>query len=225
MKNKQLLCILSMLMIAAMMLAACQGQPTADPSKLLGKVLYEDDFSNEKSGWQVVKTDQGVLGYEDGAYRMFLNVPSFTSFVGAQKAFNDVEIEVDVTKTAGPDESVYGVLCRQVDEGNFYLFVISSAGYYGIGKVFEGKGVTFLGSEKADMLIASDAIKKGNETNHLKVECMQNTLSMAVNGKQLLSVQDTDIESGDVGFIVKTFDKPGIDVKFDNLVVRLPSAP
>jgi hypothetical protein len=28
---------------------------------------------------------------------------------------------------------------RQVDEGNFYLFVISSAGYYGIGKVFEAK--------------------------------------------------------------------------------------
>ena len=75
------------------------------------------------------------------------------------------------------------------------------------------------------MLIASDAIKKGNETNHLKVVCAQNTLSMAVNGKQLLSVQDTDIESGDIGFIVKTFDKPGIDVKFDNLVVRLPSAP
>jgi hypothetical protein len=41
---------------------------------------------------------------------MFLNVPLFTSFVGAQKAFNDVEIEVDVTKTAGPDESVYGVM-------------------------------------------------------------------------------------------------------------------
>jgi hypothetical protein len=112
-KNKRLLCILSMLLITSMMLAACQGQPTADASKIIGKELYSDDFSNEKSGWQVVNTDQGVLGYEDGAYRMFLNVPAFTSFVGAQKAFNDVEIEVDVTKTAGPDESVYGVLCAK----------------------------------------------------------------------------------------------------------------
>ncbi len=224
-KNKRWLCIFSILMTLSLVISACQAQPTADPSTLLGKVLYEDNFSDEKSGWQVVKSEQGELGYVDGAYRILLNVPLFTSFVGAQKAYNDVEIEVDVTKKDGPDESVYGVICRQEDEGNFYLFVISSAGYYGIGKVYQGVGVTFLGSEKPDMLIASDAIKKGNETNHLKVVCADTTLSMAVNGKQLLSVQDPDIQSGDVGFIVKTFDKPGIDVRFDNFVVRLHSAP
>ena len=221
--SKRIINLLSIILLTTLLGSACQAQPAADPSKSpSGKVIYEDDFSDEKSGWQVIDSEQGFLGYKDGAYNILLKVPAFTSWMTAQKIFNSVNIEADVTKTDGPDESAYGIICRMEDDMNFYLFVISSTGHFGIGKVVEGKGPIMLGSDAPDKLLASDAIKKGNETNHLLAECSDSTLTFTVNGKQLLSVQDHDLEAGDIGFLVKTFDKPGIDVKFDNLVVKMP---
>lgn len=185
-------------------------------------VLYEDDFSDPNSGWQVIEAEQGVLGYSDGAYRMMLKVPAFTSWVSAKKIYNDAAIDVDVTKTAGPDQSIYGVICRMADDKNFYLFAISSAGYYAIGKVIEGKGPIMLGTDGVDKLKATDVIKKGNETNHIQAICKGDTLTLKINDQQVSSIQDQDIAAGDVGMMVKTFKEAGLDVKYDNLIVSIP---
>jgi len=221
MKNMSKGIILATILI--FIISACAPQSISDKVKSkTGMVLYEDDFSDPNSGWQVIEASQGMLGYADGAYRMMLKVPMFTSWVTAKKIYNDVTIDVDVTKTAGPDQSTYGVICRMADEKNFYMFAISSAGYYAIGKVIEGKGPVMLGTDGADKLKASDVITKGDETNHIQATCKGDTLTLKINDQLVSSIQDQDIAVGDFGLMVKTFKEPGLDVKFDNLKVTIP---
>ncbi len=211
------------IVLITLFIPACAPQAVSEKIKSkTGTIIYEDDFSDPNSGWQVIDASQGTLGYADGAYRMMLKVPAFTSWVSAKKIFNDAAVDVDVTKTAGPDESIYGVICRMADEKNFYIFAISSAGYYAIGKVVEGKGPTMLGTDGADKLKASDVIIKGNQTNHIQAICKGDTLTLKINDQQVSSVQDQDISTGDIGLMVKTFKEPGLDVKFDNLKATIP---
>jgi hypothetical protein len=72
------------------------------------------------------------------------------------------------------------------------------------------------------MLKASDTIKKGNVTNHLRVDCINNTLALYINGEKVSSVQDAELGNGNIGFVTRTEADSIADVRFDNLVIRNP---
>jgi hypothetical protein len=204
-------------------ISACKpARPTQDPKVLSGKVIYQDDFSDPGTGWETMTTQQGRVGYNNGTYRMTLKVPSYLSIAKANKVFNDTIIDVDVTKAAGTDKSSFGVVCRATDDRNFYIFLINSAGYYGIGKVVDGNGPVMLGTDGPNMLKTSDTIKKGNVTNHLRVDCINNTLALYINGEKVSSVQDTELGNGNIGFVTRTETDSVADIRFDNLVVKNP---
>jgi len=69
---------------------------------------------------------------------------------------------------------------------------------------------------------ADSNIKTGLAVNHLRADCMGNTLTFYVNGFQLAQVQDSTLASGDIGLLAGTFAQPGVDVVFDNFVVLQP---
>jgi hypothetical protein len=219
---KKAIIIISILLFG-ILVSACQPiRPTKDPKMLSGKVIYQDDFSDPKSGWENINGAQGYVGYFRGSYRMMLRAPLSTSLVKANKIYNDSVSEVDVTKATGPDDSTYGLVCRAMNEHNYYVFIISSGGYYGIGKVIEGNGPIMLGTDGPTKLKASDAVKKGNGSNHLRAECISNTLTFIINGQKVSSIQDKDLENGDNGFFAQTGGEAGIDVRYNSLVIKNP---
>lgn len=181
-------------------------------------ILFQDDFSDPGSGWDSVRTDDGVTDYENDAYRIFVNTDNMDVWANPGLSFTDVRIEVDATKAGGPDDNDFGVICRYEDVDNFYFFIISSDGFYGIGKVLDGEQ-NLIGADSMD---TSDAIRQGNATNHITAECVGSTLSLSVNGTHLQTVEDTDFASGDVGLLAGTYDEPGTDILFDNFVVTAP---
>ena len=61
-----------------------------------------------------------------------------------------------------------------------------------------------------------------NGINHLRADCVGNTLSFYVNFNEVAVVQDTDFPSGDVGLLAGAFSDPGVDVMFDHFVVIQP---
>jgi hypothetical protein len=131
----------------------------------------------------------------------------------------DVSISVDVKKLAGPDDNDFGVICRYVDIDNFYAFLASSDGFYGITKVVGGSQ-ELIGQ---DQLLATDSINLGDGVNNtLRADCVGTTLTFFINGTQIAQVQDSTFSSGDVGLIAGTFDSPGTDMLFDNYLVRKP---
>jgi hypothetical protein len=130
---------------------------------------------------------------------------------------SDTRIEVDTGKLAGPDENRIGLVCR-FNGSEYYFFLISSDGFYGIGIYTAGKGILLGQSE----MQASSNIKTGLAVNHLRADCTGNTLTFYVNGFQVAQAQDSTLTKGDVGLLAGTFGTPGVDVVFDNFVVLQP---
>jgi len=201
---------------------ACQAVtgPSAEDHAALptGEVLFKDDFSNPDSGWGRVVAENGVTDYVNGAYRIFVNETNTDTWANPELTFGDVKIEVEATKNGGPYDNDFGVMCRYQNLNQYYFFIISSDGYYGIGKV-NHEQQELLG---ADSLQPSEIIRQGNATNQIQADCIGDELSLTVNGEKLFSVRDADFTSGDVGLIAGTFDEPGTDIYFDNFLVLKP---
>ena len=214
-----LLIIATALALASIACQAIAG-PTVEKQADLptGEILFKDDFSNTSSGWDRVTTATGVTDYVEGSYRIFVNEPNTDTWANPGLNFGDVQIEVDVTKKAGPDDNDFGVMCRAQGRDQYYFFIISSDGYYGIGKV-NGEQQVVLGAESMQ---PSEAIHQGSATNHIQATCIGDELSLTVNDQLLFTVQDADISSGDVGLIAGTFTEPGTDIYFDNFLVIKP---
>lgn len=207
--------------VLALTLSACQGLPlnvySFDVSS--GDVLFQDDFSDPASGWKRIADESiGVLDYTDGSYGIVIAAPYQMLWASPQLEFEDVRVEVDVTNLNEPRDDDFGVVCRAKDKDNFYFAVISSDGYYGIGKV--KNGVQRLVDIPA--MLPSEDIKQGTAVNHLRVDCIAEEISLWVNNVLLHTVVEEDFRSGDVGLLAGTFDKPGTRVLFDNFTVIKP---
>ncbi|HEX9029064.1 MAG TPA: hypothetical protein VF823_07810 [Anaerolineales bacterium] len=206
---------MGLFMTACAVTAQLSGETTARAST---QILFQDDFSDKAGGWTTLKSDNKMIAYDQGGLRFFMNDKQFDYWSRPGLRFSDVHIEVDAAKRGGPDDNDYGIICRYQDENNFYSFLISSDGYYGISKMKNGEH-SLIG---ADGMQVSDLINKGDNTNRVAVDCVGDALRLSVNGKKLFEVKDSDFSSGDVGLIAGTADQPGVDIVFDNFIVTKP---
>jgi hypothetical protein len=187
--------------------------PVAQP----GDTLFYDDFSNPATGWERFTSAEGTMDYDGGGYRFLVNALQANFWSTPGKSFKDVRMEVDVAKLSGPDENRIGLVCRFL-ENNYYFFMVSSDGYYTIGKYIGGNALQLGQSE----MQYNDSIHTGLAVNHLRADCVGNSLTFYVNGDPVAQAQDTDLVEGDVGLLAGTFTQPGVDVIFDNFVVLQP---
>jgi hypothetical protein len=181
---------------------------------------YQDDFSNPDSGWDRIRAEEGITDYENGVYMIQVNIPETDMWSNPNKAVlpDDVVIEVTASKTGGPDDNNYGLICRYQDEKNFYFLIISSDGYYGIGKVKEGNQTLVNRTE----MPPSNEIKQGSNTNRIRADCEGNTLKLYVNGILLDTQEDVDFTTGSVGLLVGSFEEAGVEIRFDDFMVWEP---
>jgi hypothetical protein len=159
-----------------------------------------------------------MTDYDADRYRVTVNSPNADFWTNPGLYFTDVLIDVDAGKIGGPDDNDFGILCRYQDTENFYFLIISSDGYYGIGKVQEGKQELL----EPPQMYHSDFIFTGETPNHLQAECNGSRLALAVNGVLIAETTDSTFQEGDIGLIVGSFDVPGVDIWFDNLLVKVP---
>ena len=213
MKSYRLLLTLFILLLASCI--PVQSAPVIS-SDSPGEILYHEEFTDNTSGWDRIATDGGIMDYDSGGYRILVRQPKLNFWATPEKNFGDVRVEADVTKLNGPDENRAGLLCRY-QNGDYYFFIISNDGFYAIGK-FIGGQTLLLGQEQMQ---TSEFILP-NSMNHLRADCIGNTLTFYVNFGQVASIQDSDFQNGDVGVLAGSFTQPGVDVLFQNFVVIQP---
>jgi len=190
---------------------------TPTPVARAGDTLFFDDFTKPSTGWKRFTSAEGTMDYDGNGYRFLVNALQANFWSTPGKSFKDVRMEVDVAKLSGPDENRIGLLCR-FTEGNYYFFMVSSDGYYTIGKYIGGNAIQ-LGQTEMQY---NEAIHTGLAINHLRADCVGNTFTLYVNGSPVAQAQDSDFAEGDVGLLAGTFSQPGVDVIFDNFVVLQP---
>ena len=197
---------------------ACSLSQFGQDSTPAGARLYQDDFTDSQSGWGVLTSDAGVAGYSKAAYHIYIKSPNINLWAHPDVEFGAARIEVDVVTTGGPSENRMGLICRMKDAANFYYFVISDDGYYGIGKVKNGQWSLLETKE----MRPSAAILKGRQTNRLRADCVDGLFAFYVNNHLVGTAADNDFPTGNVGILAGSFDSPGVDVYFDNFVVYKP---
>ena len=219
---KRTLCMVSILFLMSLTLGACsvvENLTTDQPVPASGTLLGDDDFSVTPNGWGTMGRTGGEIGFEYEGLTITVDTPNFMFWTVNGSKFTDAQVEVDAVLLEGPSDDNFGVICRFQDNKNFYAFVISHDGYYGIFKMFDGAIVTGSGEGKLEY---SEAIRKGGVVNHIVATCQDEMLSLTVNDTLLTQVQDSSFSEGQIGLIASAYSDPGVKVLFDNLKIYQP---
>ncbi len=205
-------------LILLLLLSACRSTFVTDLTARPGQILYFDNFSDPASGWMHSAATQGSMDYDGGTYRMTVATPDYDIWAVSGQNYRDVRVEADVTRLAGPDSNRFGLICRYDGAEDFYFFIVSSDGYFAIGKSAQG----FRSLLDQEMMSYSPAIFTGSGPNHLRFDCIDSTLTAYVNAQAIAITHDPDFTDGDAGVIAGAFDQPNVDMAFDNFVVYQP---
>lgn len=214
--------LLTVLILTGGLLSACSVYTsllrTINPAAP-GDILYTDDFSNQRSGWGMMDRAGGDIEIKYGGMLFTIDLPNFMFWSTTGGEYSDTQVEVDAVLVEGPVDDAFGVICRYQDEENFYGFMISHDGYYGIFKYLAGAMV--MATEDGKLGYSED-IRQSGEVNHIQAVCQGNTLSLVVNGSTLAVVVDESFAKGKAGLLAGSYSKPGVTVLFDNFKVVQP---
>ena len=205
-------------LLIVFVLSSCRSSLLADLTTGHGERFFWDDFTEPSGQWPVYTTDDGAYAPSDGEYHISVTTPFYQMWALSGHAYRDVQIEADATRLEGPLANLYGLICRATDKVNFYFFIISSDGYYAIGKMSDNE-TSLLGQE---MMAFNAVIAPGEGINHLRFDCIGSTLTGYINGQMVALTDDTSFQDGDAGLITGSFDEGGVEVSFDNFVVYKP---
>lgn len=218
--NKRRLWHATLLLALALLLGACQNEGP-DPCDE-GGTLFNDTFSGEEDcGWATYSRNGASSEVADGVLTLTTSQPGQIWWTNPGRMFDDVIISVETDHAGGPQDNAYGVICRYQSSENFYVFLISSDGYYAIGKYQSGSAqVEYLSGE--GQYVASEAINQGTARNTLRASCVGNELTLTVNGELLETVNDATFVSGDIGLSASAFEPGVLSIHFDNMRVLAP---
>ena len=217
-----------MLFLLALSLSACSISPgtvtpTQTPTMELpffprtGNTVFFDDFEvNDGIAWSLVEAPEQTAKIEDGQLLLQVNQPNWLLWTTSGNVSTaDIVVQVDSTTDSGQETSTQGIICRFVDNNNFYSLSVARNGYVEIVKTKDGQP-TYLFAD-----VVSRTIIHPKE-NNLTVTCIGDTLAIYANQYFLASAKDTDIPSGDVGLIAGTIEDETFAVHFDNFIALTP---
>ncbi len=186
-----------------------------DDGILPGNVLFSDDFEEDDGTWKLGTYNQSKLELLYGwlSYTMIEDNWESWDVTGKVDAA-DVKMEAYFSNDADQTENIQGFICRYQDDNNFYRITFGNDGYVRIGKRLNGNWTFFM-----DGYDTSGAIDP--DFNWVEASCEGNTLRLWIYGELIAEVTDPDnsFSSGDVGFVVGTFDDPAVIVSIDDFVV------
>lgn len=159
-----------------------------------------------------IEDDTIFVRCEGGEYLFQRKDARGTNWVYYQNSYADTAIELDARVTT-LQVTRYGVIFRLAEDGkSYYIFGLTNDGQYGL---FQWDGNQY------QVLIpytASNAVKSGTGSNHLKVINQGDQISVYVNDQFLDTVRDPKLQSGRVALFVEG-NEPGAEAAFDNLRV------
>lgn len=184
------------------------------------RVLFADDFSDPKSGWDVRKTESGATDYRGGRYFIRVDKPKYQLWSSPGQTFSgDVVVEVTAGLTSGPEENEMGVICHYQDKNNYIYGSIGADGYYAIAEINNAKTTILTGEGRFRQ---SDAIPRGSETYLIRLACVGDRYTLSVNGAEIAAANSSAFSGGDVGLLAGAFDQGGVEVLFDDFIVSAP---
>lgn len=218
-----------------------------------GDVLYTATFDDLIDDW---KQYEGRMqaNVANGVLILQSSTTGAGSYSEVRQYFGDFDLRVEARAVGGPLNNGYGVIFRLQDKGNesfaddsYYLFLVSSDGYYQVRRVVDGNDrelSAWIPSDLVNIGVGPDAA-----SNWLRVIAQGDQFRFFVNGQpvqlcvpdrpdgistyddingiclgQMQDVLvDDNIGYGQIGVGIQSFDEPGVVVEFDNILITAPS--
>ena len=157
-------------------------------SALAGEVFYEDAFVNLDPSWS---TPSEILSAKDGKLTLKRALNSTQSVLNQSKVFDDSDIQVDVTMSAGDANVPGGLIFWAKDYRNFYCLCTNAIGSFKISHDVGNQWQTPVNWTE------NDAINKGAEqVNRLRVVTRGSEATAYINGKQVATIKGQPLQGG-----------------------------
>ena len=225
-----------------------------------GILLHAADFASAASDQDLFygRLSAQLVG---GALRLIADDPESLVYAATGPYFQDFDLEVEARPLAGPLDNAYGLLFRLREAKSapvlealglpgsgvagarsYYLFLISSDGYYQLRRSQAGE------QRILSAWIPSPLIRQGLDVrNRLRVVAQESNLQFYINGEPVelctpddaqarstwandecvggqmrLTLQDESPQAGRIALVAQSFQQTGVVLAFDNLLVRMP---
>lgn len=188
------------------------------PWKSSGDILLEENFSNPSSHWEEVNNAYEIKRYSDQGYFIFIQPNQSRTVSTSGKVFSDIKFSVDAQKVTGSRDTNYGLVCRYQDKHNYYGFSIGTDGYVGVFKVVQGETQLLSGNQFS----VSDHVHQDDGVNAIIASCINDHLSLNVNGTDVLTVNDDTFSLGEAGLFFETAAEGKASGIFNHFLVVKP---
>jgi hypothetical protein len=220
-----------------------------------GAVLYTATFEDYLDDWaQYEGRLQAAVVNE--SLRISNGQTNIGAFSETRQHFADFDLLLEARAVSGPLDNAFGVIfrlqtgaSRSPADNSYYLFLISSDGYYQVQRMVAGE------SREISTWIPTQLINQGVGTvaasNWLRVVAQGDQFRFFINGIHVPlcipdnpdslstydeargeclggqmqdTLVDSSIASGQLGAVVLTLSEPNVVVDFDNVLVLAPAA-
>jgi hypothetical protein len=227
-KQPMLLVVVILALIASSTVLAAPVGQTAD---LLTEIrvaaieestpIWQDDFETllVEGFWSEETTENSERFFADGTYQIAVFEPDTVSWSMAGGTdplmYEDFLVAVEAQRVAGAVDNEIGIVFHHLDSENFYVYSISSDGYYSLNRLAGGEW---------DYLVewtVSEAIDTTEGAwNRLGLLVEQGEVTLLVNGIVLTTIADEAQGSlGGIGLLAGAYEDEGVQIAFDNFKV------
>jgi hypothetical protein len=186
-------------------------------------VLLSDDFSSTQ--WGTGTDADSSVEYANGSLQMIVYTKNY--FVWStpnDQDYQNIHMEVTAINNGTDSTTAFGLMCNQQAgaDNSFYYLAITPAGEYAIAKAAAGQSDVFLTNN--DQWASSDSIATDAASYRLGADCGNGTLTLYVDGQQIVSVSDASYASGGVAIFTWSGEEATTtNVSFDDfLMTQLP---
>ena len=181
------------------------------------QLLTQIDFSTKDGKMREVSQAEWEAAYVDGAMRMVIRQDQELAYTSPTFRAANVRVEVDATKINAPNNSAVGIFCRLNSDGSYMFGLNAERSIAIIWRNYKGESALL---SRVNIPVHVPLYRE-NRYNRLTVECNGPTLSLAVNGHMIASVNDnSNLLSGSMGIWADRNDPGGNAMAFfDNFTV------
>lgn len=185
---------------------------------------YEEDFTDPKSGWPIIKGDAVTKKYGDKSYNVEIKKADVWTKTMVPVPVSPKEFTFEVSVKSNNDEGAYGIIFGYQDSDNYYWFIASpysppdqQHGYYAYDRKSQG-GWSARGEWDGSASVNPDGV------NTMKVEVSSdNNIRLFVNNRQVKYIMmEFGYKGGRLGLVTWGFEK-GFKAKFLNLSLDIKS--
>lgn len=187
-----------------------QGPDVSDVR--IGAPDVTETFRQDNGNWSLGAFSTSTSTIDDGMLTITVDENNTLSWSLYDGTFADFYLEVDTAHLDGPLYNEHGVIFRLQDSENFYVFTISSVGYYHLCKYVDGAWEIIVPWTESDAIETGD----GSE-NRVGLLAVGDWIVLLVNKEELERVRDDSFASGALALTAGSMDQPGPQIGFDNL--------